>query len=236
MQRALASCVFASASPTSQSSFRSCSPPVRRRSRWRRISSRRHARGCTTSGRCSRARSPESLRPIARAGIRSAFSRVGRRQIFSSRLVRWVKQLRVAEGSVTFSPVPASFVFDSPTVNVHGPSVGTNKIDHFFQQGYEYYEQVVRAQARGTAGADAFVPAFTIGVTAGCASTPTAWTWWRDPVRASRRPDSERITGTGCRRPMKSPLLRSAPSLRGNSKRARASLTDSDRSLYFLSI
>ena len=73
--------------------------------------------------------------------------------IFVSRLVRWVKQIRVEGGTVGFlpsvfrsiyrvavSPVPVSFLFDSPTVHVHGYYLGTDKIDHFFQQGHEYFE------------------------------------------------------------------------------------------------
>jgi hypothetical protein len=80
--------------------------------------------------------------------------------IFVSRLVSWVKQIRVEGGTVgflpnvfrsiyarAFSPVPFSFVFDSPTVNIHGFYLGTDKIDHFFQQGYEYYGEVKHAQA-----------------------------------------------------------------------------------------
>ena len=68
--------------------------------------------------------------------------------IFMSRLGSWVKQIRVEGDTVRFLPkvfrsifgrrvlaVPTSFLFDSPTVNVHGFYLGTDKIDHFFQQG-----------------------------------------------------------------------------------------------------
>jgi hypothetical protein len=41
---------------------------------------------------------------------------------------------------VAFSPAPASFWVDAPTVNLYGHYMGTDKIDHFFQQGHEYYE------------------------------------------------------------------------------------------------
>jgi hypothetical protein len=44
---------------------------------------------------------------------------------------------------LAFSPVPAAFLFDSPTVNLHGHHVGSDKIDHFFRQGHEYFEMTV---------------------------------------------------------------------------------------------
>ena len=82
--------------------------------------------------------------------------------IFASRVVRWVKHIRVGDSQVRFLPnvfdsiygpvfslVPATFLFDSPTVNVHGFYVGTDKIDHFFQQGHQYYEQVMQKRAEG---------------------------------------------------------------------------------------
>jgi hypothetical protein len=81
--------------------------------------------------------------------------------IFVSRLGRWVKQLRAEQESRfapsvfasvyrwAFSPVPFSFLLSSPTVHVHGFYMGTDKIDHFVQQGHEYYEIVMREQAQG---------------------------------------------------------------------------------------
>jgi hypothetical protein len=97
--------------------------------------------------------------------------------IFVSRLVRWVKQIRVEEGAAgflpnvfqsiygrVFSPVPTSFLFDSPTVDVHGFYLGTDKIDHFFQQGFEYYDEVKHAQADGADSAAAVAKAVARGV------------------------------------------------------------------------
>ncbi len=49
-----------------------------------------------------------------------------------------------------FSPIPATFLADSPTVNVHGYYLGTDKIDHFFRQGHEYFEL---AQTKGVEAA-----------------------------------------------------------------------------------
>ena len=97
--------------------------------------------------------------------------------ILVSRLVRWVKQIRVEDSTVgflpnvfgsvygrVFSPVPLSFLFDSPTVNLHGFYLGTDKIDHFFQQGHEYYDEVKHAQADGADSASAIADAVARGV------------------------------------------------------------------------
>jgi hypothetical protein len=84
------------------------------------------------------------------------------RNFLESRLTRWVKELRFDGEPVGFrpsvfgsiyraalSPVPASFLFDSPTVHLHGYYMGTDKIDHFFQQGHEYFEMVMKKEAGG---------------------------------------------------------------------------------------
>jgi hypothetical protein len=97
--------------------------------------------------------------------------------ILVSRLVSWVKQIRIEGRAVgfspsvfrsvygwAFSPVPFSFLFDSPTVNVHGFYLGTDKIDHFFQQGHDYYDEVTQAQANGADGAAAIAEAVARGV------------------------------------------------------------------------
>jgi hypothetical protein len=99
------------------------------------------------------------------------------RNIYACRLVRWVKQIRVAESAVAFrprvfdsiyrvalSPVPASFLFDSPTVHLHGYYLGTDKIDHFFQQGHEYFERVMKNEAEGADAAGAIAAAVAHGV------------------------------------------------------------------------
>ncbi len=65
---------------------------------------------------------------------------------------------------VALSPAPASFLFDSPTVHVHGYYLGTDKIDHFFQQGHEYFELVMKNEAEGADAAEAIAAAVAHGV------------------------------------------------------------------------
>lgn len=47
--------------------------------------------------------------------------------------------------------VPTSYLTISPTVKVYGAEFGTDKIAHFFQQGYAYYKISERAAAKGSA-------------------------------------------------------------------------------------
>ncbi len=98
--------------------------------------------------------------------------------MFASRMSGWVKELRVAFrpnvfGSIyraAFSPAPATFLFDSPTVNLHGYYLGTDKIDHFFRQGHEYFELasssggVAAAVAHGTKQEHTILGTLTSGV------------------------------------------------------------------------
>jgi hypothetical protein len=99
------------------------------------------------------------------------------RNVFTSRFFRWVKQIHVPDARVTFlpnvfdsiyrvafSPAPASFWFDSPTIHVHGYYMGTDKIDHFFQQGYEYFELVRKYEAEGAGPRAATAAAVAHGV------------------------------------------------------------------------
>ncbi len=48
-----------------------------------------------------------------------------------------------------FVYVPTNYFTISPTVNMYGVSFGTDKIAHFFQQGYTYYRIAERARAKG---------------------------------------------------------------------------------------
>ena len=99
------------------------------------------------------------------------------RNLVASRLVRWVKEIQVADGPIRFqpslfdsiyrvalSPVPASFLFDSPTVHLYGYYLGTDKIDHFFQQGHRYFERVMKDEASGADAAEAMAAAVAHGV------------------------------------------------------------------------
>jgi hypothetical protein len=50
---------------------------------------------------------------------------------------------------------PANSSTSSPTVNLYGSEFGTDKITHYFQQGYTYYKTYNRALAEGATGQEA---------------------------------------------------------------------------------
>lgn len=94
------------------------------------------------------------------------------RGLFSSRLTRWVKPGEAGFrpplfGSIyraVFSPAPASFFFDSPTVLVHGVYMGSDKIDHFFRQGHEFSERKESAVAHGVRQEHTYLGTWMSGV------------------------------------------------------------------------
>ena len=99
------------------------------------------------------------------------------RNVVASRLVRWVRAMPVSgspdrylpplTGSIYHrvrSPVPRGFRYNAPTVLVHGYYMGTDKIDHFFQQGYDYYARVTRIEAAGGGTPEAIAAAVARGV------------------------------------------------------------------------
>jgi len=64
------------------------------------------------------------------------------------------------------TPVPfALVVFSSPTVRLYGVDLGTDKIGHLYQQGYEYYERYRHARAKGLPERAAIDVAVEYGVT-----------------------------------------------------------------------
>lgn len=50
---------------------------------------------------------------------------------------------------LVFSQCPGSLIFLSPTINMYGYYLGTDKIGHFFQQGQGYYDIYMHALAKG---------------------------------------------------------------------------------------
>jgi hypothetical protein len=52
----------------------------------------------------------------------------------------------------------------SPTIRVFGVHMGIDKVGHFFQQGYEYYEQYLQQRARGATQDQATAAAVRLGV------------------------------------------------------------------------
>lgn len=54
-----------------------------------------------------------------------------------------------------FLILPINYLTISPTVNLYQSQLGTDKIAHFFQQGYSYYKIYKRARSKGMSGNEA---------------------------------------------------------------------------------
>ena len=98
------------------------------------------------------------------------------RNIFASRVGGWIKNIRSERPvryrpnvfrsiyGTAFSPFLVAFFFDSPTVDLYGYYMGTDKIDHFFQQGHQYAEMVLKREREGADGEEAIAAAVAHGV------------------------------------------------------------------------
>ena len=59
--------------------------------------------------------------------------------------------------------IPTDYLTISPTVNIYGTHLGTDKIAHFFQQGYQYYRTAGKEIAKGRSAKDAEAKAVAWG-------------------------------------------------------------------------
>lgn len=59
--------------------------------------------------------------------------------------------------------IPTDYITISPTVNVYGVHLGTDKIAHFFQQGYQYHRIAEKQIAKGRSPKDAEAKAVAWG-------------------------------------------------------------------------
>src|SRR5207244_6169036 len=85
--------------------------------------------------------------------------------------------VRSPGGATTFDPSVSESIYGgspfnfgialfhlAPTMNFHGVYLGTDKIGHIFQQGYEYYEAFNAAREDGATPAAALRKAVTKGI------------------------------------------------------------------------
>jgi len=100
------------------------------------------------------------------------YNRLGRGSIFRSGFGRWMEKYRFRGqpdrykapfAETIFVLKPSNYATLSPTVRLYGAEFGIDKLDHLFQQGYEYYELKQKAIARGATPADAEKEAIAYG-------------------------------------------------------------------------
>lgn len=110
-------------------------------------------------------RSPEAV-------AREVFKRLGDGFFPFSRTASWVESHQFKAQPARYKTdyrhsiyliVPTNYLTISPTVNVYGAQFGTDKIAHFFQQGYTYYKISERAAAKGLTANEAARKAISWG-------------------------------------------------------------------------
>ncbi|MBK8466493.1 MAG: hypothetical protein IPL32_11735 [Chloracidobacterium sp.] len=92
------------------------------------------------------------------AVAKELYKLLGDGSIFYSHIGRWANKHKFRSHPATYKPnylgsiyvaAPIDFVTLSPTVRLFGVEFGTDKLDHFFQQGYKYYEIQKEAASKG---------------------------------------------------------------------------------------
>lgn len=86
------------------------------------------------------------------------YNLLGDGTIFYSHIGRWVNKHKFRSQPATYKPnylesiyiaAPIDFITLSPTVRLFDVEFGTDKLDHFFQQGYRYYRIQKEAASKG---------------------------------------------------------------------------------------
>lgn len=86
-------------------------------------------------------RSPETF-------AKAVFEELGDGNLFVTRFGKWIRSHRFASEPSTYKPPFRESIFKanpidqatlSPTVRLYGSEFGTDKLEHFLQQGYNYY-------------------------------------------------------------------------------------------------
>lgn len=83
---------------------------------------------------------------------------------FPGRTVRFMPSLNDSIYAWTLSPFPFSHLWDCPTIRLYGIDLGTDKIGHIFQQGYDYVTRFMDDREKGKDEAAAIASAVEYGV------------------------------------------------------------------------
>ncbi len=88
----------------------------------------------------------------------AVYARLGKGNVFTSSTGKWLNEHKFAHepsryktsySDSIFVPMPIDYATLSPTIRMFGSEFGTDKMDHFFQQGYKYYQMYEKALADG---------------------------------------------------------------------------------------
>jgi len=130
----------------------------------------------TTAGKGCNARDTEQKKLAylrSNEGLANeVFKRLGDGNIFRTKFGKWVNSHEFLSNPAMFKTsylesiyavIPANYLTISPTVKMFGTEFGSDKLEHFFQQGYSYYKIRNAANAKGTIGEDAIAQAVEWG-------------------------------------------------------------------------
>lgn len=98
------------------------------------------------------------------AVIKEVYNRLGAGFIPFTKSDTWIRSHRFIRQPARYTTnyqesiyvfIPTNYLTISPTVNLYGAKFGTDKIAHFFQQGFDYYKIYKRALAKNLTSAEA---------------------------------------------------------------------------------
>ena len=106
------------------------------------------------------------------AVVREVFKRLGSGFVAFAKAGSWMDSHRFRSQPARYKTgykrsiyvsLPTNYFTISPTVKLYGTDLGTDKIAHFFQQGYTYYRIYKRAVAKGSSDREAIEKAINWG-------------------------------------------------------------------------
>lgn len=94
----------------------------------------------------------------------TTIERVIRHGTYPGRNVQYLPGLNDSIYAWTFSPFLFTHLWDCPTIRLYGIDLGTDKLGHIFQQGYDYVIRYMDGRESGKDEADAIANAVQYGV------------------------------------------------------------------------
>lgn len=120
----------------------------------------REKQSCLERPKCEKSAARKKLEYLRSdaAVARAIYDRLGYGIIAFARAGNWINshkfraqpaRYKTSYRDSIFVWIPTDYLTISPTVNIYGTYLGTDKIAHFFQQGYQYYRIAGREIAKG---------------------------------------------------------------------------------------